>query len=345
MLLAVAIASVLVWRSVRQHQANSARKIAVPPGVYSLEQVRLGGVAQWILIRGHDTSLPVILFLHGGPGVPEMPFEYVNALLEQHFIVVEWDQRGAGKSFDAKIAPESMRFDQLVSDARELVELLRARFGQAQIFLAAHSSGTVVGARLVAAAPQLFRAYVGISQVADMQQSEMFLYNLALRAAQTSSNREAQEELREIGPPPFADRRELQISQKWVNHFQPDALGAISSQRAKLMFLSPDSTLFDFVRLVRGVKFSFEHLWRELFAVDLFKELPRLEVPVYFVEGRHDRVVTGEVAAKYFDGLDAPRGKQLIWFENSGHWPQLDEPAKFQDTLVNRVLRDSSFRQ
>ena len=107
----------------------------------------------------------------------------------------------------------------------------------------------------------------------------------------------------------------------------------------RLTFFSPEYTLADLVRLVRGAKFSFDHLWREVFAVDLFQQVPRLEVPVYFMEGRRDHVVTSEVAEDYFRALDAPKGKELLWFEKSAHWPQLDEPEKFRQLMIERVLK------
>lgn len=336
--------SLLVLRAVEQRRAENNRRITSATGIDALESVQLGGVRQWIQIRGHDRALPMLLFLHGGPGIPEMPFAYANAELEKHFVVVHWDQRGAGKSFDPAIPPGSMRIDQLVSDARELVNLLRQRFGQDRIFLAGHSTGSVVGVLLAQSDPELFRAYIGISQVANLQMTESFLYNFTSRAAEKSGNGKAQRELREIGPPPFATAKQLQVSQKWVNTFAPDPYGAISFARLRLLFFSPDCTLLDLVRIVRGAKFSFENLWREMFTRNLFREAPRLDVPVYFLEGRNDRVVTGEIAEKYFDALEAPRGKQLIWFEKSGHWPQLDEPAKFQEVLDEQVLAETMHR-
>ncbi len=280
-----AFIALLAARAFRQHQSNAARQIVVPPGIDALEPVRLGGIEQWIRIRGHDRTRPVLLFLHGGPGIPEMPFAYINAELEKHFVVVQWDQRGAGKSFTSDIPAESMRLAQLASDARELVHLLRGRFAQDRIFLAGHSTGTILGVLLAQQEPQLFRAYIGISQAANLEKSESLLYAFALRAAEAARDGKALARLREIGAPPFSSAQQLQISQKWVNKFAPDRFGAISFERLRLLFYSPEYSLADAVRLLRGAKFSFDHLWREFFAVDLFQQAPRLEMPVYFMEG------------------------------------------------------------
>lgn len=337
-LLLFALIALLVTRAVRQHQISAATRVPVPPGIDSLEKLKLGGVAQWIQIRGHDRTLPLLLMLHGGPGLPEMPYSYVNAELEKHFIVVQWDQRGAGKSFRPNIPEESMRVDRFVSDARELTGLLCRRFDQKQIFIAGHSSGSVIGALLAARHPELVRAYIGVSQVANLQESQTFLYQFATRSAQAKGNSEASRELEQIGPPPFATAKQLRVSQKWVNAFAPDRFAALSLERVQLALASPAYTLPDLLRFVSGAKSSFDRLWRELFAVDLFKQVPRIDVPVYFFQGRHDRVATGEIAEKYFRALDAPRGKHLIWFDGSGHWPQLEEPEKFRREMIDHVL-------
>lgn len=315
----ILLGAALAWRAGKRHAIRDATAIRSTDGIDSLEKVRLGGVEQWIQIRGWDRANPVLLILHGGPGVPEMPFEFVNAELERSFTVVQWDQRGAGKSYSPNISPESMNVEQLVHDAAQLTDLLRARFAQERIFIAGHSTGTVIGVLLAQAHPEMVRAYVGISQVADLHETEHLLYDFASDSAKTKNNRSAMRELREIGPPPFTTEKQLQVSQKWVNKFAPDRFGAIAPERLKLLFISPCCTLADLWRMVRGAKFSFDHLWARFFAINLFERVPRLEVPVYFFEGRDDHVVTATVAAKYFEMLDAPRGKQLLWFEHSAH--------------------------
>ncbi|HSH39663.1 MAG TPA: alpha/beta hydrolase [Chthoniobacterales bacterium] len=339
--LLLVIVALLVMRAVRQNQISRAIAIPSPPGIDSLEQVQLGGVTQWIHIRGHNRANPLLLMLHGGPGIPEMPFAYVNAELERHLTIVEWDQRGAGKSFSPGIPPESMTIGQIVRDARELIALLRTRFAQERIFIMGHSTGTVIGAIIAQQHPDVVRALIGISQVADMRESERLLYDFAMDSASKENNGEALRELREVGPPPFESAKHLQTSQKWVNEFAPDRFGAIARERLELLFFSPACSLRDLWRMVRGAKFSFDHLWRELFSTNLFQLVPRMEVPVYFLEGRNDHVVTAAVAERYFDALEAPRGKRFIWFEHSAHWPQLDEPEKFRRVMVEQVLAEN----
>lgn len=331
----------LLWRAWRQWEIRRATAITEPNGIATLEKVRLGGVEQWIQIRGHDRTKPILLVLHGGPGLPEMPYEFVNARLEKYFVMVQWDQRDAGKSFAPDFPAASLTLPQLVSDAEQLMDLLRVQFHQPKIILVAHSTGTLIGVLLAQKRPDAIRAYVGISQIASLPQAETILYKFALRAAQKKGNKEAIEALQKIGPPPFADVHELQTCQSWVNHFAPDRFGALAPERLKLTFTSPAYSLLDLWRFGRGAKVSFERLWRGFFAVDLFRQAPRLNVPVYLLEGRDDHVVTAQVAAEYFAKLDSPMGKTWVWFEHSAHWPQLEEPRKFQDEMINRVLNET----
>src|SRR6267154_827683 len=131
--LAACVIGVVVWRFFLQHTTASRLKIASPPGIASLEKVRLGGIDQWIQIRGEDRAKPLLLFLHSGPGFPEMPFSHVNAALERNFVIVQWDQRGAGKSYSLSVPENSMTIEQFISDTHQLVELLLARFGRTKL--------------------------------------------------------------------------------------------------------------------------------------------------------------------------------------------------------------------
>jgi proline iminopeptidase len=339
LLLAAAIVPLLGLRAVCQHQVAKRIKIVSPAGVASLEKVPLGGVDQWIQIRGEDRTKPILLFLHSGPGFPEMPFSHVNAALEKEFVVVHWDQRGAGKSYSHSIPESSMTIEQFISDTHELVELLLRRFGRSKLILVAHSWGSIVGALTVTKYPELFEAYVGISQAVNPPESERMMYRFALETASKQGNENAAMELKRIGLPPYQSFGDYRTMKGWVHHFRDAGYSEISPRKfARLALASPAYSWSDLFRLVLGMRFSFSHLWQEAFyRTDLFKQVPRMAVPVYFFLGRHDRTVTASaaLAERYFQDLDAPKGKHLIWFENSGHWPQLEEPEKF-----HAVFRD-----
>lgn len=338
--LLIVAGGILLLRFAAQRRVTARIRIDGPNGVDSLEKIRLGGIEQWIQIRGRDRSKPVLLFLHGGPGFPEMPFAHLNAALADDFVVVQWDQRGAGKSYASTIPANSMTVTQMVADTHELAQILLQRFGGAKIYLVAHSWGTIVGARTVAQHPELFHAYIALSQVVNPPESERLMYRVALEAAQKGNVERAVADLTRIGLPPYARLGDYQTMNRWIHRFG-DNDGELGPMKfIRLGFASPAYSLADIARLWFGFRFSFAHLWREAFAIDFFQTIPRLEVPVYFFLGRHDRTSTAsaEMAARYFTALEAPRGKQLIWFEESGHWPHLSEPEKYRKLMVSTVL-------
>ncbi|HEV3409785.1 MAG TPA: alpha/beta fold hydrolase [Chthoniobacterales bacterium] len=338
-LLLVTIAAVLaLTRAFWQHRVAKQIKITSGSGIDSLEKVRLGGVDQWILIRGWERDAPVLLLMHGGPGFPCMPFAHVAGELEKHFVVVHWDQRGAGKSYSPSIPNKSMNMKQFVADALELTDLLRARFKQPRILLGAHSWGSMIAALAVAQWPERFSAYFAISQAANPLESERIMYRWALKKAAAEGNKQAIAELTELGRPPYERFADYNRMVDWIGRFSGKEHQPVSRWHfVRLVLESPFYSWRDLLRIPLGARFSFSRLWREAFyEVDLLKQAPRLDVPVYFFLGRHDHTATASaaMAERYFEALDAAPGKQLIWFEQSGHWPQLEEPARFQAEFI-----------
>lgn len=337
-LLAGAVASLIIVRAVWQRQTAQRIKIDSATGINSLEKVRIGGIEQWISIRGWNREHPVLLLLHGGPGFPGMPFAHVTAELEKHFIVVRWDQRGAGKSYSTSIPERSMNVEQFVADTLELTDLLRQRLNRSRILLGAHSWGTIIGALAVAQSPERFSAYISISQAADAAESERLMYRWALEKARAAGNQRAISELTALGLPPYKEFADYDRMTDWISRFSSMEHQPVSrSQFVRLALESPLYSWGDLVRIALGAKFSFSQLWREVFyEVDLFTQVPRIEVPVFFFLGRHDHTATASaaLAERYFAALDAPRGKQLIWFEDSGHWPHLEEPERFEQAVI-----------
>ena len=342
-ILALLVLALVVLRAYEQSQIAKRIAITSPNGIASLEKVRLGGVGQWVQIRGEDRTKPILLFLHSGPGFPEMPFSHMNAALEKEFVVVQWDQRGAGKSYSASIPENSMTIEQFVSDTHELAQSLLKRFGRPKLYLVAHSWGSIVGALTVAKYPELFHAYVGISQAVNAPESERMMYRFGLETAASQGNEKAVADLRRIGEPPYKSFSDYRLMKNWVKRFNDVNYAELTPwQFARIAFASPSYWWGDLFRLVLGMRFSFSHLWQEAFyRIDLLKQVPRIDVPVYFLLGRHDRTVTASapLAERYFERLDAPKGKQLIWFEKSGHWPQLEEPEEFCTALMEKLSK------
>jgi pimeloyl-ACP methyl ester carboxylesterase len=311
---------------------DSTRRIA------RSERVELGGWPQAIRIQGDDRSNPVLLFVHGGPGLPEMPIAQLNSDLERDFTIVQWDQRGAGKSYRHGIPRESMRLEQFVNDTIELTSYLQRTLGKRRIYLVGFSWGTLVAALAAEREPQRFIAYVGISQIVNIPEAELVLYRDALAAAEARHLEKGIRQLRDIGPPAWATARKKTTVARWWKRLRPKVSHKITGARyAALALTSAAYTPVDLVRLVEGAAFSSASLRDEIRAADLRKLVRRFKVPVYFLMGRHDTVVSSEMLVRYFATLDAPRGKKIIWFDDADHAPHLEMPERYR--AVMRQIR------
>jgi pimeloyl-ACP methyl ester carboxylesterase len=317
----------------------------VQGSIASLEKVNLGNAGQWILIRGVDTTKPIILFLHGGPGSSLMGlYKKYAAKLEKHFVVVLWDQRGAGKSFAANRPNSDMNINQFVLDAGELTEKLCRRFKQEKIFLLGHSWGSVIGILAIQKHPELYHAYIGMGQVADMQKNDLISYEWTLEQAKKANEERTVKTLIDMGKPPYQGddwQKKLIKQRKLLGKYGGELYG--SSKGAiplvlKTLIGTTEYTLLDKVNFFRGTLNSMYLLWNELMTVNLEEQAANLKVPIYFALGKHDYETPFMLAEQYFKLLEAPR-KELIWFENSAHFPNVEENQKFNEFLINNVLK------
>jgi len=305
----------------------------VPGSIAEIGYLRLGGLDQWVMIRGESLTNPPLILLHGGPGMTEMPlFRRFNAPLEKSFTVVYWDQRGAGKSFDHKISRASMTVERFIADLDELADAVCKRVGQSKVAIFGHSWGSALGVLYAARFPDKVAAYVGSGQIGDWPAGESLSYAFVLAEGQRLDNRKALNELRAIGPPPH-NASSLWTQRMWLNRVEGH-LSARSMWDLGRMFLGgPESSVFDLPNIVRGFRFSLDAMWAEVSRLNLVRIAPVLQMPVFFFLGRHDHWVPPETSMAYFDALTAP-AKTLLWFEASGHEPFVDEPAKFNAAMV-----------
>lgn len=304
-----------------------------------LEPVELGGVKQWISIRGKDKNNPVLLFLHGGPGSANLAkLRMQTPELEQHFVVVNWDQRGAGKSHPLGMDESSLTATQLRKDTRELVHYLRERFGGKKIYLMGFSWGTVLGLWTVHDAPEDFYAFISVSQDVSFSEGERRSLDWALRTAREQGNSLAVAELEYIDPAYRSEDwfTELNIERKWLLK-----LGGVYHKAQNynheiwMMLKANEYSLIDFAFWPGNSSQSLKKLWPELMAVDFRQIAPQIDVPVYFLVGRHDYNTPAEITRAYFEMLRAPKGKHITWFEDAAHDIFYDQP----DLLVKELVR------
>lgn len=317
------------------------RQIVTPEGIERLEPVNINGAKQWISIRSRNPTNPVLLVVHGGPGWVAMPTSWYFAHgWDEYFTVVQWDQRGAGKSYDPTII-DTLTVDQMRQDIDAVIGWVRSETKQDKLILLGHSWGSLLGLDVARRHPEWLHAYVGAGQVVDMRESERRGWAWAMQKARDSSNAEAMKELESIAPyavdgaaVPIAD---LFLQRKWVNAFggaafnRPDA-----GFEAAAISLSPDYTDEDMRNVWRAQEVSVDRLMPEVLESSM-SSVKELRVPVLLLLGRHDINVSSQLAAEWFSRLEAPK-KRLFWFEHSAHEMLVEEPGKVFLTLVHEVL-------
>jgi len=325
---------------------NASSSIVNTQRIESVEKVKIGGIEQWIYLTGNDTSKPVLLFLHGGPGYAMMPLLHQNNReLEDQFLVVNWDQRGAGLSYSKDIPETSMTLKQFVSDLHELTQYLKSRFGKKKIFIVGHSFGTVLGLEAVNKYPEDYWAFISIGQVVSFVENEQLSYNFALKTAKQNNNIEAVRELEKIGKPDNTGSYKYDsgydVTMKWVEYFGGDLYGQTSTEKLEDQILNSKIYKDSYDKIEAGWSFS-NLIFNDdnVFAIDFRKQVKKVSVPVYFFSGKHDYDTPFELAEEYYKKLEAPK-KEFVWFENSAHFPFYEEPQKFNNIMINKVLPET----
>ena len=308
----------------------------IPGSIAKVKYLRLGGLRQWVMIRGESLDNPPLVLLHGGPGLSETGlFRHYNAPLEESFTLVYWDQRGSGKSFDSRIPRSSMTVGQFVADLDELVEAVCRRTGKEQVVIFGHSWGSALGVLYAARFPDKVAAYVGSGQIGDWPAAESASYAIALDEAERRKNRKALEELGAIGPPPHSVKS-LWTERTWLQRLEGRMRPKAMWELGRIFLAGPESSVLDLPNLLRGFRFSLDAMWAEVSRMNLLETVPVLQMPVFFFLGRQDHWVPPDFSVEYFNALTAP-SKKLVWFEDSGHEPFVDEPAKFNASMVELV--------
>lgn len=302
-----------------------------------VKRVRLGGLDQWVMIRGEDVANPLLILLHGGPGMSETSlFRGCNSVLEKSYTVVYWDQRGSGKSFDPDTPTSSMTVEQFIADVDQLVDYVRKRVGKQKVTLLGHSWGSQLGCLYAARFPDKVAVYVGCAQIGDAQRGETLSYAIALDAARRAGNRKAERELLAIGAPPH-DGKSLWTERMWLNRLEGATKPKALWKLARVLLADKESSIFDAFTTFRALRWTLDAMWREVSHLNLPELVPVLQVPTFFLLGRKDHWVPAEASIAYIDALIAPT-KQVIWFEKSGHEMFVDEPDKFNATMLELVL-------
>jgi pimeloyl-ACP methyl ester carboxylesterase len=314
----------------------------LPGSISEKIRVRVNDLQMGMILKARDATKPVLLYLHGGMPDYFLTQRYPTGL-DEEFAVCWWDQRGAGLSFDPRSAPATVTPEQLVSDAIGVTHYLRQRFGRARIYLMGHSGGSFVGMHAVARAPELYHAYIGVSQMANQAQSEKRAYDYMLQRFCAEGNARM---VRRLEASPVTAHGGVPAAYLGVRDPAMHALGVGTMRGMKSVitglvlesFRNRELTLGEKINLWRGkMATGVSSVWTEMLAMDLSTHVPEVRVPVSFFHGLHDYTCCYAEAASYFDALKAPL-KGFYTFEHSAHSPMFEEAGRMMHIIRNDVI-------
>jgi pimeloyl-ACP methyl ester carboxylesterase len=317
--------------------------LPLPGSISEKVFIEINGVRQGMFIKSKNEANPVLLFLHGGPGMPEyfLTQKYPTGL-EENFTVVWWEQRGAGLSYNPEIPAEIMTVDQLVDDTIELTNYLRERFGKEKIYLMGHSGGSFIGILAADRAPELFHAYIGVAQMSYQMKSENLAYDYMLEEYKKLGDNKMVQKLEKAVPGMISP---LPIAYLKLRDDAMHRIGIGTTREMKSVItgvfipslLHPEFTLQEKINIWRGKAFSANLIRNEMFATDLTAQIKSLKLPVYFFHGKYDYTCSYDMAKDYLDELQAPV-KGFYTFEHSAHSPIFEEPGRMLEILQKDVL-------
>jgi pimeloyl-ACP methyl ester carboxylesterase len=332
---------VLIGLQAYKFYLRIATRIETHNGISWLEEVELGGQRQWIFIRGEDRNNPVLIFLHGGPGAPLFGISSSRTLyseLIKHFTIVHWDQRGAGKSFSRDLPVKSLTFGRLVEDCNELIDYTRDRFNAQKVFVVGHSWGSVIGFKTAYRYPEKIHAFVGVAQIISNHEKLAISYDFVVDAAKNSEDGKRLNTLEAIGPPPFDTLEEIMELNRNISHFGGVMRKAGLEQSATMLgFLtSPEYSFSEGLRAMRlkGMEFTISALWDEIEDMDIAEEIRSIEIPIYFFEGKFDMANPTVIVEDFYNNLEDRKDIHLVIFEDSAHFPMIEQRKKYQDLLI-----------
>lgn len=302
--------------------------------ISKIDYIKIGNIYQCVLIRSANIKNPIILFLHGGPGMPMMYMAHeFQRPLEKHFTVVQWDRRGAGKTFTRNIPSiESMNIRQLLNDSYDLIDTIRSRYKKDKIILIGHSFGTYLGSILVTEHPELFSAYISIGQVVDAEKAAAIQERFIRENALKNNRSDIISELADSNKPGF---------ENWLFEFG----GELKSNKSYFPFIlsglrAPEYTLKEAFEVGKGSSFSSRYMQYNVLDSSIYYTIREYKVPVYFFVGKYDYTTPFKLIEDYYNIIKAPE-KELIYFNNSAHFPFFEEPEQFCSE-VEKVLKDKN---
>jgi len=301
------------------------------------EYVRINGDLQNIRVRTTDAQLPILLFLHGGPGVCDRHILLkLHSALAERFIMVFWDQRASGKTYKKESAKEKLTVAQYVEDAKALAEYLLQKFNQKKLHVLGHSWGTVLGTKFAFSYPDLVASYTGMGQFAHGADNEDLSWGFCIDEAERRGDKKAVAKLAAVKPVKgiYPSPKAMILQRNYLTKYggaDYKNRGGIFSSLLKPLFQTKEYKLADKIRYIRGALLC-QKMSGEVVGVEFTDTVKKLDMPVTILQGRYDFNTPSVLAKKWFDALETP-AKTWIWFEESAHSPVKEEPDKWREAV------------
>lgn len=338
-LIASAPATLLVHRHIRRSQVAAQLEIESERGIVEERFVPIGGIDQWISIRGEDRDNPVLFLLHGGPGSCYSIFTPHLRAWEKYFTIVQWDQRGAGRTL-RRMGPRGcgrLSMVQLTCDAIEVAEYLRARLHKDRIFLLASSIGSIFGLRVALTRPDMLYAYIGTDQNVGMVRGRQDAYRQLLDRLRACGMERALRVVERIGPDATAwTPRDFTTVAEWTMKSDPPGFRRTIKLLKDAVWFAPGWKLRDIRAFVKGMHFSLEQLLPEMVRYDAWAQNVRFDVPVFLLQGENDILTLTAQAQAFFADIEAPI-KRMELISDAGHFAMLLQPEMFLQKLLEHV--------
>lgn len=331
----------LLYRTSRQHQSAESLAIHGSSGIDEERFVRIGGIEQWVVIRGENRTNPILLYVDGGPGGATSPFGvFAHWGWEKSFTVVQWDQRGAGKTRtrSGPVGPDAT-IERMAQDGIEVAAYALSRLHQRKLILVGASWGSALGVMMARARADLFFAYVGTGQVSDVSRGERLGYERVLAKARARGDAKALAQLLAVGPPPYHRIQDFFTERQWVNGYEsggPDRGGLVEA-----LLFAPRYSLHDAYSWVAGFLEENRHFFGPTMDapfehIDFFKTARDFDIPVFVIEGADDDTEPAELARAYVEAIRAPE-KHFIAVPGAGHSVSMSHGDAFLDDLIRYV--------
>ena len=316
-------------------------RIPNPQAIDRTAFVELGGVEQFVSIRGRSTTNPVLIVCHGGPALPSLPSSWIwQRGVEDYFTVVNYDQRASGKSAADVDDEIDLSIDRYVADLVELIAWVQGELGVTRVGVLGHSWGSIIGVTLAERRPDLLWGYVGVGQVISGPENEVESFAHAVRSATADQNKDALAELAALGDYPGAQPLTLErivVCRKWAQHY-----GGLSAHRSGSAYFTESVALSPYYSeeqrelIGTGQRATMPRVLSQLLEFDA-RDRTAFDVPVLLFLGRHDFTTPTAPVERWIERVTAP-SKKVVWFENSAHLCMHEEPGRFVVNLVTLAL-------